>query len=346
MPRKKAERPKLCLYDAEHIGELLKGIRESRDIILDAIAKHCEIDISAISNLESRGVHKKTRTAPCYIKALHSPNVSPLYLEGKDDLLLNLYQASKDNLKRQCDFSIVSLDYIKSEDKHRKLTELLQLLEAQERPAFIMDGLWFIHAMNGAVLRLFNIDSDSEFLHNWEGWHVVASKFYPNSPIFRAHYNPDEYFPPTITAFFEAGPTSKLFFTYQMRQLVCRIVALSEAQGLKFQGWWRRAVRLDLDYELKKLTRTIIYKSSNIQTDAHIVASPDIEIEQGYTASYRLAVWNPIGTDALEAYKDIISAPNSREIYFAADYQERSGQKFHVNEWPEVQAEMESWDCE
>src|SRR5690606_30891706 len=118
---------------------------------------------------------------------------------------------------RACTVQLSAYDFtlITSPHAPAELKTLTQRLRQATRPAFICDGLWFIHAVNGAMWNLFSIAPDAALLRHWESWHMIASQFTDPSPIRAAHVNPDNSFLSTINAFFRS--TLPYLFTPQMR---------------------------------------------------------------------------------------------------------------------------------
>jgi transcriptional regulator with XRE-family HTH domain len=336
---------KLWKYDLPHIGALCRRIRESRGVRPADIARACEVAEATISrNLEENG---KTgfKTFTRYVAALQSDLAQPPLIAQQARMLRSLYRHSqeKEVRERQCALSALSLEHITPRRHPTELSSMVAALQQEERPALVMDSLWFIHALNGALLRLFTINPSDPFLQGWDGWHVMASKCRATSPVRLAHLNTDEFLPPMIALLLSDEHTYPYLFTLQMRVLLQRLHELSEQQGLEFSVWWLHAISFNLPYKLQVQTRTLIYHGEPIQVEVTSRLRQAVELEEGYIVPYTLVVWNPIGSDAQRAFDDIRSGVESKQIFFAADYDTKHD--FYVNEWPRVADEIEQWGC-
>lgn len=327
-----------------HVGALCKRIRESRGVGAVRITAKCGVpyESNITRNFEKLGM-TNDQTFDRYVQALQSKDlIDPPLLDRHAAILRALWRDRKDLKRLQHELAAISFDHIMPQQRGHKLAGLVADLEQLQQPAFIMDDLWFIHALNRSLLDLFGIDPDcSPFLRRWDGWHAIASKFRADSPVRRAHVNTDEVLAPTIVCFLENRRTYPLLFTLQMRQLVRKIIDLSEQQGGEFQIWWRQATSFYLPYHLSSMARTIMYQGQPIRVEPSIRSSREAEIGGGYSARYTLVVWNPSGSDAYEAFTRICGSANSRTIFYAADFDSR--REFHVNDWPEVRAAFEQW---
>lgn len=327
--------------DLPHVGALCKHIRHSRGITRHEIAEKCNRVDSTIGRLETDGRASWT-TFQCYVKALQKPkNPTPNKLTThQGNLLLEQYFNNKNKHGFEKDLAAISFEDITPQQCPPRLGELVDILRQEERPALIMDSLWFVHAINGALPLLFGMNSKSEYLYNWEAWHAIATKFHIDNIVGRAHYNPDEYLPPSLVQFIMDKRTFPFLFTIQMRMLIFKLHELSNKYGYKFYKWWLGIISFNLEYELKYLTRTILYEGRRIQTEVLQRMNVEVEISPGYDVLYTLAVWDPIGSDSKKAFNKISALPESREILFAADYD--TNKNFHVNSWPEVK-DVISW---
>jgi hypothetical protein len=270
-----------------------------------------------------------------YISALQSDLVPRLSLTDEQaDILRELYTCSKELPKRELKLTAIDFEDILPGRRPKLLNDLVLKLEQEERPAMIMDSLWFVHALNGATLHLFGLDRETKIYDQWTTWHTLGVKFEASSPVRLAHFNPDEYFPPIVTLFFRDKRTYPYLFTAQMRCLIKRLDELSEQCKLKFTQWWLRAISFDLDYNLDNLTRTLWYQKEKIQTEAMPRMTAEIEITPGQRVSYMLGIWDPIGSDSRKVFERINLLPDSHDIIYAADYDKN--RDFHVNNWQEV----------
>lgn len=327
-----------------HIGALCRHIRASRGVDAAALVRWCGVrhESNITRNFEERGMTSDT-TFDRYVQALQSRHlVEPPLMDRQASILRGLWHGRKDLKQLQRGLAAISFENILPRRRSASAAELIAELEQVGRPAFIMDDLWFIHALNGALLRLFNVDPHrSEFLCRWDGWHVVASKFRADSPIRQAYTAPDLFLPPTIVAFLEDERTYPLLFTLQMRKLVERTIAMSEAHGCEFHRWWRQATAFYLPYSLSSLERGIRYQDRPIQVAPRIHTTRSVALGGEYYARYALAVWDPIGNDAHEVFDALRAYEDSARIIYAADYDR--DRAFHVNDWPEVRGELDAW---
>ncbi len=340
---------KLYPHDIPHIGAFCKRLRLSRGYSASDLADFCEVRASTITrNFEESGTlgERNFGRLVAAFKAGGLPNelgYQPLTDEHAHQLAdLYAQTKAKELMQRQARLSHIDIDYIRTrKNRNPHLTELVELLEREQRPAFIMDELWFLHALNGALLRLLTIDPQADHFHRWEQWHVIGSKLYADSPVRAAHENPDLYYPPAIAYFF--NDTIPHFFTYQMRVVLKRMHELSALNHFHFDQWWSQATLFNLGYELKSLARILTYQGEKISTETSTRVWMDVATENGSHAKYTLVVWNPVNRDALHAFSDIFSFRDSKNIYYAADASRTCGKPFHVNQWPEVDAEILAW---
>lgn len=327
-----------------HIGALCRHIRASRGVDAAALVRWCGVrhESNITRNFEERGM-TSDETFDRYVQALQSKRlVEPPLMDRQATILRELWRTRKDLKRIQSNLAAISFDHIIPRRRSNAAAELIAELERIDRPAFIMDDLWFIHALNGALLRLFGVDPHrSEFLRRWDGWHVVASKFRADSPVRQAYTTPDLFLPPTIVAFLEDERTYPLLFTLQMRKLIERTITMSEAQGCEFQHWWKQASAFYLPYSLTSLERGIRYQGRPIQVEPWIQSVRSVHVSGEHHVRYALAIWNPIGKDAREAFDDMRASGESGRVIYAADYDRE--RQFHVNDWPEVRAELDPW---
>jgi hypothetical protein len=309
------------------------------------IASLCRVEPSTIGRLEKRGTTSR-KTFKSYIDALRSKDfVSTGFIASPLDnqhtkILFDLFEDRDKTEDLQRKLAVIRLGDLRSRQRPYELTELVAALEQEDRPAAIMDDLWFIHGFNGTLMKLYGIDPQSEFLYHWAGWHHIAAKFLPDSPVRTAHANTDEFLPPTIAHFLEDERTYPFLFTIQMRMLICRLIEMAEQHGFEFTDWWLRATSFNLPYELKSMTRTLVYGGQRIQVEAMRRIVREVKVGREYPVRYALSVLDPIGSDARRAFERICGSSESHTIFYAADYDENHD--FHVNDWLEVKAVLES----
>lgn len=338
-------REKLWKYDLPHIGALYRRVRESRGVRPAEIARFCGVAEATISrNLEEQG-KTGSETFNRAIAALQSDIAQPPLTQQQARMLHTLYRHSKEKgvHERQCELAALNLDQVNSKQRPRKLDSLVAQLAQEQRPALLMDQLWFIHALNGMLLHLFGTDSSADFFRRWDAWHVIGGLLSADSPIRRAHVNTDEFFPPMVALFFTNEHTYPYLFTLQMRLLIKRLHELSEENNAEFTEWWLRANSFNLPYNLQNLTRTILYQGEPIQVEARLHFRQAVEVEAGHRACYTLLVWNPLGSTAHKAFEQMQRLPQSSQIFYAADFD--TAHDFYVNEWPEVAVEIDGWGC-
>jgi hypothetical protein len=252
-------------------------------------------------------------------------------------MLLDLYDYSMNRIEQELQISTVQLDTIASPTAPPSLQALVDELHHEDNPAFIIDPLGYIHALNGAIWHLFGLNPEHQYLSRWQAWHLLGTKFSVDSLVRAAHYDSDEYFPPAVFMFYSDRNTYSYLFTRQMRLLVKKLCELSDANGYKFTQWWIQSLRFNLPFDLKALKRTIRFaplsggEAYYIQTRAVILSEVDVELATGKSVKFRLGSWLPFESDARKAFDEIRKGSWSNDIFFASNYdRERS---FHVNDW-------------
>lgn len=353
MPTTEEEREKLWDWDFCNIAQLLQRVRYVRSIDAKSMATYCEVKPSTITrNIEERGGGGETLAD--YMDALRQKQINggiPIFkpLKKKDtDILVDLHTNRNQVSKFNCDLAQIDFSTITKSTIPENLRKLLSLLRKEERPAYIIDPLWHVHAVNGAIFRLFDVHPKSPYLNNWEAWHTLATKFYKDSPVRLRHHDIVEFFPPSIDYFLKHEITYPYLFTWQMRNLIYRLHLLSNQNNYEFTDWWLDSISFTPSYELESTLRTIKYNYGKheeyIQTQARINLSLEVELVEDCKVPFALAVWDCFGSSARKAYEHIFKNPASKTIYFAADY-DLTGD-FHVNQWPNVKRRIEQWTCE
>lgn len=324
--------------DIPHCGVLFDRVRKSRGISQKEIANVLNTAPSTIHHLEQTGRSRRRQIVERYLDVLQGIEISgfalsnPLNVEQANTLRL-LHQNSNGHPVPVVE-SVSSLDLrdICSANPPATLNQLLNRLRSSQWPAFIADGLWFIHAINGAALNLFGIPPSAAFNRLWEGWHIMGSKFAPYSPIRAAYHNPDIYFPPTVDFFFRS--TAPYLFTPQMRALLHRLHQLSAQSGLRFSEWWYSATSFSLHYNLNELTRIIHYEGQRLQVASSVPEVHPVQINPDYTLPYLYGEWIPLDEMTRKLFSNLRGRAHPREVYFAADAD--AERAFHVNNWHEV----------
>ncbi|MBK9714147.1 MAG: hypothetical protein IPO81_23010, partial [Kouleothrix sp.] len=105
-----------------------------------------------------------------YVQALQSPTIHYPLTDAQATILRTLYRNRRASRIRNLEDRFAVVDFA-SIGQDEKFAGLVQELREHTGPAFIMDDLWFIHAVNGAQLKLFTVDPrSSPFLRRWDGW--------------------------------------------------------------------------------------------------------------------------------------------------------------------------------
>jgi hypothetical protein len=217
-----------------------------------------------------------------------------------------------------------------------ELKALVQQLRQTPWPAFIADGLWFIHAVNGAMLNLFGIAPDSPLLRRWESWHLIATQFTDPSPVRDAHVSPDNCFPSAICAFFRA--TLRYLFTPQMRALLRSLHQISLTNQTHFSTWWYQTSAFSLAFELKQDARILRRSDRYFLTSIRRTKSQFVPITAKMQVPFFLGIWQPLAAETQAAFARLSGAAAASELFFAADHDTQ--QANHVNSWPETKAAL------
>ncbi len=322
-------------YDLPHIGVMCGKIRERRGVKPAYIASKIGISRSTISrfeNPEEEVRFKKFRPYVGVLQTLPPPdNLTPQQAR----LLCKLKTQSSNSKKIGNEGAALNFAEIKSSRRRAQFKDLLDRLKQEKNPAAIVDSFWFVHANNGALLRMFDMTPNSEYLYNWEAWHSLATKFREDSPVRQAYANIDGYLAPSINQFFMDEAIHPFFFSRQMRMLLHRIFLLSEKNHYKFAKFWSNSVTFNLDFESNSLSRAHWFEGHLIHSDASLRMQTRVELLPENEAIYSLIVWDPVGKETEEAFEIIKHGPYSREVFFADDYDRNKD--FHINTWPEVQ---------
>lgn len=324
----------LSPFDVSSMGSLFKRVCDAHTVTANQLAIQCGVPEPTLSRFLNGATRKPKYFEACLqkLQEMSRPRLAEYHVR----LLRELYYFSQEQEHYEAALGRISFRDLKNR-RYPQLQRLVDRLIAEPKPAFIFDSAFYIHALNDAVLKLFNLTRDDPHLHRWEGWHVIACKLYPHSPIYRAHSYPDGYFPQTIAFYFEYEAALPFWFTWQMRNVIHRTQQLAEQSGIQFGRWWHNATSLSHGFDLTRLERSLLYGFSSgtyrpIYTDAFIEDSVLVPEETKYPVTFSLAVWEPKSGEAEEAFREIIAASRQQTVYFAADYD--SG--FHANDWLEV----------
>ena len=358
--------------DIAHLGQFAARLRISRGIENVAqLAEALNIADTSIGRFE-RGEIQTSAYFRLFVRALQNDRIgdtvvrSPLNSD-EVDLLLDLEAQNSSPTRRRRryeELNEIQLNSIQKPDgpippkrtpkkiraKWVTYTEIVKALEKQKNPAFIADTLWHIHAINGAAFRLFGIDAESEsgseYLRQWEAWHVMAAKFTEPSPVRANTPEINRYFPPTVDAFFR--DIYPYLFKPQVRALLGRLHAMSSQNGLGFGRMWESSVTLkSFIRQEKALYRAIDYQGKQTEAIAGKrtvwTVFPDGTCPVQHPVRYWMGVWKPnnrLNPQAKDVFMELQKFPDSRKIYYPVDY-ESVERPFHANRWPEVAAYSE-----
>jgi len=333
----------LWQYDLVHIGILCKRIRQSRGVEAKAITQHFGISPATINRIEHNNGASRDSFEQ-YIAALTSPLAFPPLTTRQAENLRQLYEYSRPQkvLELEEEVAAIALQDIKTAHSHwnKSLRDLNDLLKAQNRPALLMDDLWFDHAINGALLQLFDLNAKADYMYQWQTWHSMAIKLNTQMPVWGQHDDFDYVLPPNVQLFFDHA--QRYLFTTQMRYLVYQLLTISTQHRLKFNCCWEQTITYSFPYEpdtLLTIPRQYTGENSTpgIHVEVQVQGIYPITLAEGYTVNYRLMTWNPIaGHEYTERKFEEIRQSNSCHcIYYAVDYDRQH--TFHVNTWPAVQ---------
>lgn len=333
----------LWRYDLPHIGAMCEAIQEWRGVTNKALK--IGFRISDYNMTHIRQHHQvSAKMYARYFDALMSDIAAPPLTSQQVDILLKILDASEPEniLKSQQELDAIVLGDIKRASSSIYLESLQRVsrtLAEQNRPALILDDLWFIHAVNGALFELFGIDPNSKFLNNWEAWHSLAVKFHPESLVREGYKDPQEFLLPVVQVFF--NQTYRYLFTPQMRYLLYRLHLLSQSSGL-FDFCWKNVTAFSFPYtpevvfEPHRRHRAPKGNGPEILTEVRSHTVFPIRMDFGRVVNYRLVTWNhlPGHRESETMFKKIQQSPYSHTLHYAADYDIES--VFHVNSWQEV----------
>lgn len=208
------------------------------------------------------------------------------------------------------------------------LAALVEQLAQTPYPAMIMDDLWFVHALNDGLLRLYGIDPNGPFLRRWEAWHAVAVKIPADSPVRLAQDQSAQYIPPTMVYFYQHELVQRHLFTLQTRNLLHRLFAASVEHDYDIHKWADQLLAFALPFDAGAVPQVVSLNGVTIMTNPTIVQTAAVTVNGGQQVHYALSVWETQGPVSL------VRRARPQPIYFAADFdRERT---FHVNRWPSV----------
>ena len=246
--------------DVPHLGVLLKRIREARGLSQSDVAHALDVSPSTISRLEETGRSRRNHIVERYVVALQflcrEGGLIPYPLSDElVQLLVQIIIGARTDSRNAlaADLGSYEFDLIASPNCPRELKSLLLRLRHTRYPAFICDGLWFVHAVNSAMLNLFGVDLLSPVMRQWENWHLIAAELAEGSLVQANLAYQDTYLPLTLWLYFRA--TALYLFTAQMRALLWQLHLLSEKSAVHFAEWWHSATALTMYFHLEEIVR-------------------------------------------------------------------------------------------
>ena len=324
--------------DITHIGQILRRIRESRGIQLSHLTSLSDVSIATLSRLEDKGAgegkKQRKKSFEAYVEALKSPSLDDPIKDSQAEFLLKLYRYSTPKYINNKEIQLSFIQLTKSKHEYPGMEELINKLEKIDRPAFIIDPLWFVHAMNGSILKLFEIKPYSEYLKCWEAWHVIATKFKNKSPVRESHYNPGIYFPPSLDHFYKNENVMKGFFTKQMINILRRIRNLPSQNEYSFTPMWNSALSLSINCDLKLLDRIVMFEKHNLFLEIKEILTKKVSFWPEYSVNCKLIAWNHMDPYTEQFLDHISRVADSNIIYYASNFDDNHD--FHVNNWPEM----------
>ena len=176
-----------CPYDLPHFGVMFRHIRETLGLKQTKIADHISADVATVNRFEKLGT-THAETVEEIINALNSPKLSRGLIrhtltQDNIDLLLSVYASFRERDAKEIQLASLDFELITSGYCPDGLRKLVQTMMICGYPAFLIDPLWFIHAINGAGLQVFGLDPEAEYMNRWEFWHVLGTKFAKDSPV-------------------------------------------------------------------------------------------------------------------------------------------------------------------
>ncbi len=324
----------LAAHDIPHLGILFRRVRATRTLSQSDIARSLGVTNSTISKFESTGRSRRAQIIERYIRALQSP-----YLHGNqvpcpldNDEATRLLQLSSESQAPTVQLGIYDFELIASPHSPLALKALVQRLRQLRWPAFISDGLGFIHAVNSSMLNLYGIEPSSLLLRRWESWHTLATIFMKPSPVRAAYISPDNYFPSVIAAFFQS--TIPYLFTPQMRALLRELHHLSYLNGLHFSKWWYSASCFTLQCEQNQSACILRHGARYLHTSIMELECHWVHVDATMSVPYYLGIFQPLGAETQVVFDHLSGLAAPREIFFAAEFD--ADHRYHVNCWPDV----------
>lgn len=343
----------LSPLDICHFGDFFRRVRESLGLQPKEIAQFLgDSSPSRISRFETKGT--RPHNIDDIFNLLRPRNLAgyPVRHRLSDEeveLIKGIYQGYLDLEAGEAKLAAVDYGFIRRERRTSSggsgpiFPDLIERMHSCSYPAFLIDQFWHIHAINGAGLYVFGLDPNADYMRRWEFWHVLGTKFAPQSPVRDAHVEIERYFRPSVEIFFKS--ISPYLFTIQVRSLVDALHTLSQSSEYEFSKYWHSATTFSSRYPDDPRRRILRYTdATNIDTRLHVVSEYEMDIiamdNSGHEATFMLGFWHPNEpvSQTQRLLEHIWNKPGANEVFFATDYD--LNKNFHVNTWPEVQGRL------
>lgn len=322
----------------EHVGEIVRRIRESRGISEEALARLCGRSRHTIHRLEMGDTERAANKRGLMTKigdALSGPSIpiASRLLPTQRDLLAALTEADIARERAAQEYGWIDANSLRDRENQSSLSRLIDQLAREARPAMIVDPLLFIHAMNGMVLKVFEVDPE-EWLYTWDMWHMIGAKMRPEAPPRARHVDDDHYI--GTTAFFFQQPTcNRYLFTPQMGALLDRLDHDAETYDHPFVQRWNLATRFELSLTLTDMPRTLERLDGRLlQTKAALMDREVVHPIPEADVTFTLLGWDAADEEGRKMFADWRGGAPRQDLLFARDF-DRQGD-FHVNAWPEM----------
>lgn len=307
----------------KHLGDLCRAIRTrarppGEELTLEEIAEQCYVSQSLLSQFEKHNHSLGEEVFECYVKCL---GLAPYH----EAMLLHLRVADKRKRVRETRLQNNTFSDI------TKRKDLVDHLRGESFPAYIMDDLWFIYAMNAPLVRLF--DLRDRHLRKWQNWHVIATKFDPESPIRCAHKGRMwVYFTQALLSFYQQVGT--YLFTAQRKALTSRI---HEFPSGEFRRLWMSVATFSIPVPEYELTRKIVHDQDEDPIPMRLSNDGpwEYEVVEGHRVQYSMVIWRPGDSDAERVCADIRKSVKPEDIRFATEYIQ------DYNSWPDVRTALD-----
>jgi hypothetical protein len=275
------------------------------------------------------GALPETRTFAAYLSALCAGDGASALTPRQVRLLWRALDDARRARHREVDYAAVRLSDSVSGSAYPEIAALLRDCGSDWRPAYVRDELFFVHAINEPVLRLFGVAPTAPGLSRWETWSLLAFPFASPRPVSDAHVG-GTLQPATVRSFLLQA--RRLLFTSQAAVLVRRLEAASPSG---FGLWWRAATALLLPESDGVLRSAVLHAGQLLDSTFRQTRTVAVRLASGHVAEYTLGSLDPDTPVAETAFRDLAEGA-SREPICAARFD--AGRDLHVNDWPEMDA--------